>query len=46
MENYTLTFNYMKAKVAVKLRGKELAEYAGLVMFAILVFYVAVNPHR
>jgi hypothetical protein len=43
MENYTLTFNTMKAKVEVK--PKDLVSYVLFVMFAIFVFYVATNPH-
>jgi hypothetical protein len=44
MENYTLTFITMKAKVEIK--PKDLVEYIGFLMFAIFVFYIAVTPHR
>jgi hypothetical protein len=44
MDSSTLIFNNMKAKVEIK--SRDLASYAGFVLFAIFVYYIAVTPHH
>lgn len=44
MENNTLIFITMKAKVEIKRR--DITSYACFIIFAIFVYYIAVIPHH